>query len=188
MPEYYKQIPGWFNWEPLYGEVAADLPPCGIGVEVGVWLGRSIVYLAEKLNELGKQGCHLYAVDTWEGAPGSQVEEQVQAMRAKGRLPIAEFCSHIERAGVIDLVTPFPYPSTEAAAVFEADSVDALFLDGDHSYEGVRADLNAWIPKLRQGAILAGHDYAYPGVRQAVRDRFGGVEVCNGTWVVREWR
>ena len=38
-------------------------------------------------------------------------------------------------------------------------SVHGIFIDGDHSYEAVRADLAAWEPKLVPGGILAGHDF-----------------------------
>ncbi|CAD7929141.1 unnamed protein product [Amoebophrya sp. A120] len=36
---------------------------------------------------------------------------------------------------------------------------DLIFIDGDHSYEGVQRDLAAWYPRLRAGGVLAGHDF-----------------------------
>jgi hypothetical protein len=45
-----------------------------------------------------------------------------------------------------------------------------VYLDGDHEYEAIRADLEAWYPLVVPGGILAGHDYVgeCPGVRRAV--------------------
>lgn len=50
------------------------------------------------------------------------------------------------------------------------EPLDFVYIDGDHSYEGIRADLEAWFPLIREGGIIAGHDYgqpAFPGVKAA---------------------
>lgn len=39
------------------------------------------------------------------------------------------------------------------------ESLDMLYLDAAHYYEGVLADLKAWYPKVKRGGIIAGHDY-----------------------------
>jgi hypothetical protein len=54
----------------------------------------------------------------------------------------------------------------------EDDSVSLLYLDGDHSYEGVMRDLRLWYPKVVKGGIIAGHDYLNKsyGVNKAVSD------------------
>ena len=67
--------------------------------------------------------------------------------------------------------------TVEAAHEFDDKSIDFVFVDADHSYEGVKADLEAWIPKIRSGGMIAGHDYTeeFPGVIEAVHERFAGV-------------
>lgn len=68
--------------------------------------------------------------------------------------------------------------SADAAANFEAlqdrrsPTTDFVYLDGDHSYEGVDADIRNWWPRVSDGGILAGHDFdeTHPGVMQAVRE------------------
>lgn len=60
---------------------------------------------------------------------------------------------------------------------------DMVFVDGEHSYEGCKADIEAWLPLIKPGGIIAVHDYgkaaippnpngphpvAWPGVDQAV--------------------
>jgi len=55
---------------------------------------------------------------------------------------------------------------------------DVLFLDGDHSYEGVSADLENYLPLLRSGGFLLMHDALNPdapGVRRRVAE-FGDHE------------
>ena len=49
-------------------------------------------------------------------------------------------------------------------------SLDWVYLDADHSYAGCLADLIAWVPKVRYGGIVSGHDYNAPqyGVTKAV--------------------
>ena len=50
-----------------------------------------------------------------------------------------------------------------------------VYIDADHSYEAVKADIDAWMPHVRDGGILAGHDYGgkmFPGVTRAVQQRF----------------
>lgn len=62
--------------------------------------------------------------------------------------------------------------SHEMATQVEDGSLDFVFIDGDHSLEGVQKDLETWFPKLREGGFLCGHDYGSGkktyGVDQAV--------------------
>jgi hypothetical protein len=50
------------------------------------------------------------------------------------------------------------------------ETIDFIYIDGDHTYEAVAADIAGWWPKLKVGGILAGHDYndQTPGTVQAV--------------------
>lgn len=50
------------------------------------------------------------------------------------------------------------------------NSLSMIYLDADHSYEGVLRDLTAWYPKVVSGGIIAGHDFLSPdyGVKQAI--------------------
>ena len=49
--------------------------------------------------------------------------------------------------------------SVHAATDWADNSVDFVYLDGDHKYEPVLQDIEAWWPKIRPGGIWSGHDY-----------------------------
>jgi hypothetical protein len=88
--------------------------------------------------------------------------------------------------------------SSDAVERFQNNYFDMIFIDGDHSYEGVRSDLDNYFPKMKPGGYILGHDIdepVYPGVTKAVHqfvkenknwigplDRYGittwGFEVC----------
>lgn len=81
-------------------------------------------------------------------------------------------------------------PSVEAANQVPDASQDMVFLDADHRYSSVVADIAAWLPKVKPGGWLAGHDYNTPGigseVAKAVRD--SGLSIETGqfyTWFHR---
>jgi hypothetical protein len=59
--------------------------------------------------------------------------------------------------------------SVEAAMIFQPSFFDFVYIDADHTYESVKADIKAWWPKARSGAVFAGHDYKEGmGIIQAV--------------------
>ena len=70
---------------------------------------------------------------------------------------------------------PIRLPSVKASRCFEDGELDFVFIDGEHSYEAAKADIEAWWPKVRSGGLLMGHDYdrqRFAGVCRAV-DEFG---------------
>lgn len=62
--------------------------------------------------------------------------------------------------------------SVDAALGFADESLDCIFIDGDHRYEEVLKDLNAWFPKLKTGHLITGDDYWMPSVARAVDEFF----------------
>lgn len=83
--------------------------------------------------------------------------------------------------------------SAQAAEQFEDHSMDFVYLDADHSEQGVWQDLCSWAIKVREGGVIAGHDYGhcdFPGVKHAVDrffSRFGWTvhEEGHGVWWVQ---
>lgn len=75
--------------------------------------------------------------------------------------------------------------STEASTEFGLNSIDFIYLDAGHDYKSVRDDIQAWLPKLKTSAFIAGDDYDWPGVRQAVEDLLPEHEVISGRWIAK---
>ena len=68
--------------------------------------------------------------------------------------------------------------SKAACPLFPDLYFDFVFIDADHRYESVKADILGWMPKVRKGGVIAGHDYKWPGkrhpgVKRAVDEVFG---------------
>ena len=62
--------------------------------------------------------------------------------------------------------------SWDAAKRFEDHSLDLVYIDGDHTYQGVVKDLASWFPKIRKGGMICGDDIGWPGVKRAVDEFF----------------
>jgi predicted O-methyltransferase YrrM len=75
--------------------------------------------------------------------------------------------------------------SAKAAALYEDESLDFVFIDACHETEAVKADILAWWPKVKIGGILAGHDYFWTQVQPAVDELLPGVQVWRNSWVIR---
>lgn len=78
--------------------------------------------------------------------------------------------------------------SVDAADAYGPCSVDVVYIDADHSYDAVSADIDAWLPKIRHGGYICGHDYhdGFPGVRKAVDERLTVDAVfSDSSWIGR---
>jgi hypothetical protein len=67
--------------------------------------------------------------------------------------------------------------SVLAADDVEDGSLDFVFIDADHTYEAVAADIKAWWPKVRLGGTLAGHDYVNHTLKNGVS--FGVIQAVD---------
>jgi hypothetical protein len=76
--------------------------------------------------------------------------------------------------------------SISASHRFIDKSFDFVFIDGNHSYNAVLADINAWLPKIKPGGWICGHDYHREPVMKAVNEIFDCVELDeDNTWFIK---
>ncbi len=136
------------------------------GAEIGVAEGRFTANLLTACLDV-----HLYAVDYWPAGyqtwMGTGWTEEFQAANR------AQFMRLIERFS--PRLSLLEMPSLEAATVIPDGALDFVFIDAVHSYDEVKADIETWLPKVRDGGFITGHDYdiaKFPGVVQAVEERF----------------
>ena len=163
----YNNIEGFFTWPTFYKDMVNRFPPGSLFVEVGSYQGKSIVYLAKTQAEQGKK-MQIVAVDHFKDQSGGMLEK---------------FMSNVKDIDVNIIIGE----STVVAEDFEDGSIDLVFIDAAHDYESVKADIEAWLPKVR--GVIAGHDYipTYPGVMKAVDEKFEEVVkdyAFEGCWMV----
>ncbi len=81
--------------------------------------------------------------------------------------------------------------SLEASSKVPDKSLDLVFIDADHSFDTVIEDITVWLPKIREGGIISGHDYdelEFEGVFKAVNGLLGDVETEIDTVSTTWWK
>lgn len=131
-------------------------PDNPVGVEIGVDHGETTRYLLRHCKQL----CHLYAVDPW-------IHRDSRYEIVKQQLSRYDNCTLIRKT------------SHEAACEIP-DELDFIFVDGNHSFKGVLSDLRDYVPKIKSGGLLTGHDWT------CVRSDFGVVQACEKYFLENE--
>lgn len=170
------------------------LPRQAVVVEVGVLTGTLSEYLLRR-----RPALHLVAVDNWatlqEQPPRYVATKDSNANKTARECELSRLSAERKLYKYENRVTLLALESSLAAKRVKDHSCDLVFIDGDHSFEGVCADLKAWEPKIRPGGFLSGHDYGnttssfdLSGVKAAVDLWRGerGIELDSDyTWFVR---
>jgi hypothetical protein len=173
-PLSFDDIPGWFDFQEIYSRAVRDAPDDGSAhfVEVGAAYGKSAAYMAWQIRMSGKR-IRFDAIDTWEQMYGSP-EDLEYGRRFGGGSAKGAFMYSLRVRGLDGFVRPLQMHSVAAASQYADNSLDFVFIDGDHTLAGVTADIAAYFPKVKAGGILAGHDYhaAEYQVKEAVNEYF----------------
>jgi hypothetical protein len=167
-PNYWEGIGGWFDFDDIYSHMVQIHPNGAHFVEVGAWLGRSACYMATQI-ALAEKDIKFDAVDLWQIDGNSPDHIYDQTIQDCGGDMLPVFMMHMHQAGVATVVRPIKMLSLEAARLYPDASLDLVFIDANHFYSDVCADIKAWLPKVKTGGYLGGHDYVFgDGVRKAV--------------------
>lgn len=128
------------------------------GAEIGVWRGELSADLLRMFPAL-----HLTMVDIWKSFDGSAMYDKdnnpsamLEALENAKRNTLFA----LSRRRIVNRI------SVKAAPFCGDGALDFVFVDADHFYESVRADLYAWWPKVRHSGIMSGHDYNGMGDRR----------------------
>lgn len=172
-------IDGWTTFHDLYDHVVSTYVVSAVPrsrplvfVEVGCWMGRSVIYLAEKIRDAGLDA-KVYAVDNWTGSACDGLDEAAARYEREGKSLYDRFRENVIACGVSRYVVSVRTDSAEGAKFFKDGECDFVFLDADHRFDAVVADIRAWRPKVRPGGLLAGHDLNRQSVEDAVRAVLG---------------
>lgn len=134
-----------------------------VGCELGVSFGINLIYTLDNIDKITK----VYAVD-----PYQTYDDRV----AGGEIVSTET---IERVHDCFLVNSQPYrdkiqlirkTSDQAHLDIPDDSLDYIFIDGDHNYAQTLRDIRNYYPKVKSGGIFAGHDIHLQDVTRALTE------------------
>jgi len=77
--------------------------------------------------------------------------------------------------------------SHDAVSLFDDGSFDLVYIDAAHTYTGCKQDIEDYLPKVRTGGYLAGHDYCKRPILYAIRDTIGVVDenFIDYSWIKR---
>jgi hypothetical protein len=171
---------GWFSPGDIrwYREIYADL----VGVrsysaEVGCYRGRSICAVKDIVC---RKRVTVHCVDLWEpfahDADPHTYEDFIRNVAG-------DLYSYLKLWKMASVLVAQQIPD---------NWLDFVFIDADHDYESVKADIEAWEPKVVPMGWIGGHDYnewAFPGVNRAVNERYGSrvlTRMDSTIWLVQK--
>ena len=167
--EETQKVPGHLteNEARFLGLLAACVPGKGAIVEIGSFQGRSTVMLATVAGHYGRGP--VVAIDPHKSDILFNLEANPEASSYQ------DFLKHIRAAGVSNHVESQVAPSKEVAKTWNR-VIRVLWIDGDHSYEGAKGDLDGFLPHVEPFGVVAFHDAlnVFPGpIRVFVEDVLG---------------
>lgn len=122
-----------------------------LGFKVGVEIG---VLMAGFTRTLAKNGMKVYGVDPW--LSYLEFEHHKWQKRQNYNYKVAR-----RRLSKYPNVTIIKKMSMDAVKDFEDNSLDFVYIDGNHRFKWIAEDMMEWGYKVRKGGVISGHDYAY---------------------------
>lgn len=173
MEHFYQNIPGWFSYEYMYKEMVECGEDGDLFVEIGSFKGKSSAFMAVEIARSGKK-IQFDCIDPFqlmshyaESAKNDPTDWEGYSLEGfNERMKPAE--------GFYRAVA---MTSEEAAKLYEDGTIDYIMIDGDHTYEGVKKDIELFLPKMKKGGIMTGDDAWAPDVWRAVQDALPGRDV-----------
>ena len=139
----------------LLFRITRSLKENSVIMEIGSFKGKSTCFIAEGI---GDKKMQFFCIDPWKDG----------LMQEKGDAIFNEFLQNTkEYRDRFSILRKF---SHEVIKEWPAHrKIDFLWVDGDHSYEGVKKDILNWMPLVKKSSFVCFHDYRdAPGVKKAV--------------------
>ncbi len=136
-----------------------------VGIEIGIYEGTNAKYFLKELDIK-----FVFLID-----PYLEYEKYApKRLGSKANLERAERVAHAALKKYDHKIRWIKKKSFKAVGNFTDDSMDFVYIDGNHAYDFVREDLFLYYPKLKKNGLLSGHDYDIKSVKKAV-DNFGEI-------------
>jgi hypothetical protein len=160
----------WFTSPGFYKFIVNKFSSNSHFVEVGSWKGKSSAFMAVEIINSGKN-IKFDCIDLWggnnvDGSQNNPNDNSLYDLFLNNMKPLEDYYK------------PFRISSYEGAKLYKDNSLDFVFIDANHSYEPLKQDIQVWLPKIKKGGIISGHDYiphehgAFPEVIKAVQEMF----------------
>lgn len=144
----------------------------GIFVEIGVYGGSTLLDIYDVCNANNNK---IYGIDPWDKLTifNGMTEADTDIMIRNQEIARYKTIKHnlydiINRNNLsINLINENSWDSYQ---LFEDNSIDCIHIDGDHSYNGVKRDLELFYPKIKHGGMIINDDYHWSGCKKAIHE------------------
>lgn len=167
-------MPPGINWRWNWLEMLIRMHGWTTGAELGVKEGRTSFYLLSRNPNLS-----MISVDLWDVQEGNDQKaggESYATWDNEGYYQ--NFNASMKRFGSRSMI--YRMFTNEAAPLVTDNSLDFVFIDADHSYDGVKNDIIDWYPKVKDTGMVIGHDLSWNTVSTAIDDTLGLTNVIKG--------
>ena len=152
----------------LYDSVRCIRSEHAVIVEIGSFCGLSACIFAHSLRRHGLTG-QVFCIDLWDTYVEMNPSAKETGFFAYKSGQLRQLFDHYTKTAAATGIVPICEDSAQAWRRFPDESIDLLFVDGDHSFEGCLNDLRNWYPKMKPQGIIVGHDYDWDTVRAAAQ-------------------
>lgn len=146
-------------------------------IEIGSYIGESTTFFAKHFGQV-------ISIDPFENNYDMTDEA---CHHADFEDVYAEFLKNI---APFNNIKHYRLTSRTASAFLRLLNVDFVYIDGNHLYEFVKADINDFMPLIKPSGYIGGHDYTewHPDVIRAVNDVLGVPDItfCDGSWLKKK--
>lgn len=165
-PGQIKGLNDLYQWAKSIAEIK-------LAVEIGTFTGQNAIIMASYFEKI-------IAIDPWvNGYDNTDIASSVDFNEVEKifneRILNYKNIIHIRKTSI------------EAASLFEDQSIDLVYIDGDHQEESVIKDINCWKPKIKKNGILAGHDFNFTSVQNAINKTIPNKDIkqfCDASWAI----
>lgn len=127
--------------------------------EIGCWIGESTLLFANAVKKV-------YAIDAWD------IQMSNEPVLSDNSFALAEEIFD-KNVSIFKNIIKIKNTSFIASQILKDKSFDLVYIDANHDYYSVLGDIRVWLPKVKDGGIIAGHDYI------ANSDNYGVMEAVN---------